>query len=120
MMLYSAWQDVPPGTVAPLHPGADPDAETNGASENFARASIACDMAGFRSRIFTALSADGMAWERGECVIEGAGLGEEGIDAVHAEDMSVIAIGDGRYRMYYAACDKDGTWRIASAVTVAE
>jgi hypothetical protein len=31
--------------------------------------------------------------------------------------MSVVPIGGGRYRMYYAACDRDGNWRIASAVT---
>ena len=31
--------------------------------------------------------------------------------------MSVIRIGEGAYRMYYAACDARGNWRIASAVT---
>ena len=61
-------------------------------------------------------SADGLTWERGECAIDGAGYGGEGLDAVHAEDMSLIEIGNGTYRMYYAACDKDGNWRIASAV----
>jgi hypothetical protein len=50
-------------------------------------------------------------------VIEGAGYGNEGLDAVHAEDMSVVPIGGGKYRMYYAACDRGGSWRIASAVT---
>ena len=33
--------------------------------------------------------------------------------------MSLVRIGSGEYRMYYAACDKDGNWRIASAVTEA-
>ena len=42
------------------------------------------------------------------------------IDAVHAEDMSVIETGDGRHRMYYAACGPDGNWRIASAVSEGE
>jgi hypothetical protein len=51
-------------------------------------------------------------------VVEGAGYGGDGLDAVHAEDMSLLPLGDGRYRMYYAACDKDGNWRIASAVMV--
>ena len=74
-------------------------------------------MAGFRSRIFSAHSADGAVWKRGECVVAGAGHGEEGVDAVHAEDMSLVALDDGRYRMYYAACDKDGRWGIASAIT---
>ena len=117
-MLYSAWQDAPPGAVIPPHPSMDPDAVENGLSEDFAAASIAVDLAGFRSRIFAAYSADGLVWERDGCVIEGGGLGAEGIDAVHAEDMSFIRLGDGSYRVYYAACDKDGNWRIASAVSI--
>jgi hypothetical protein len=60
-MLYSAWQDVPAGTTVPLHPSQDPDATNTGRSEDFAAASIASDMAGFRSRIFTAQSQDGLA-----------------------------------------------------------
>ena len=116
-MIYSAWQDVPPGTVVPVHPSHDPDAEATGLSEDFAAASIAADMAGFRSRIFVAYSSDGLEWERAGCVVEGAGHGEEGLDAVHAEDMSLVKIGPAAYRMYYAACDRDGNWRIASAVT---
>ena len=110
-MFYSAWQDVPPGTEVPVHPSRD-----SSLSEDFAATSIASDMAGFRSRIFSAHSADGVTWERGECVVVGAGYGEEGVDAVHAEDMSLAALDDGRYRMYYAACDKDGRWGIASAI----
>ena len=74
-------------------------------------------MAGYRSRIFVAYSTDGLVWERGECAIDGAGYGGQGLDAVHAEDMSLIRIDKDTYRMYYAACDKDGNWRIASAVT---
>ena len=116
-MLYSAWQDAPPGAVIPPHPSSDPDAVESGLSEDFAAASIASDLAGFRSRIFAARSADGLLWEREGCVIEGDGLGAPGIDAVHAEDMSFIQLDDGSYRVYYAACDKDGNWRIASAVT---
>jgi hypothetical protein len=38
------------------------------------------------------------------------------LDAVHAEDMSLVEFEPGRYRMYYAACDRHGNWRIASAV----
>ena len=45
-------------------------------------------------------------------------LASEGIDAVHAEDMSFIRLPDGRYRAYYAACDRNGKWCIASAVTI--
>jgi hypothetical protein len=50
-------------------------------------------------------------------VVEGAGYGGEGLDAVHAEDMSVVPTGGGKYRMHYAACDRDENWRIASALT---
>lgn len=117
VMVYSAWQDLPPGVEKPLHPSQDADAVARGRSEDFAAASIAVDMAGYRSRIFMAVSPDGLAWERAGCAIEGAGHGGDGLDAVHAEDMSVIQLDDGRYRMYYAACDAHGAWRIASAVT---
>ncbi len=116
-MFFSAWQDVPPGTVVPLHPSSDADAVASGRSDDFAVASIASDIAGYRSRIFVATSTNGLVWDRGRCAIEGAGYGEQGLDAVHAEDMSLIRIGEGMYRMYYAACDKDGNWRIASAVS---
>ena len=54
---------------------------------------------------------------RARCAIEGPGYGGEGLDAVHAEDMSLVTIGEGRYRMYYAACGRAGQWRIASAVS---
>ena len=117
LMYYSAWQDVPPGTSIPRHPSLDPDAVANGTSEDFAAASIASDLSGYRSRIHLAHSADGLIWKRAGCVIEGQGYEEEGLDAVHAEDMSLVEIGNGNYRMYYAACDKHGNWRIASAVT---
>lgn len=115
-MVYSAWQDLPPGTAPVLHPAYDVNAVDNGQSVDFAKASIACDMSGYRSRIFTAKSTDGLKWKPAACAIDGLGYGGEGLDAVHAEDMSLISIGDGQYRMYYAACDKDGNWRIASAV----
>ena len=115
-MVFSAWQDVPPGTEVPLHPSADLDAVENGRSADFAAASIATDMAGYRSRIYMAYSNDGLDWKHGECAIDSTGYGGKGLDAVHAEDMSVIGTDDGRCRMYYAACDRDGVWRIASAV----
>ena len=116
-MFFSAWQDVAPGIKVPLHPSHDANAVTSGRSDDFAAASIASDMAGYRSRIFAAFSADGLVWERAACVIEGLGYGGDGLDAVHAEDMSLVKIGKSQYRMYYAACDKNGIWRIASAVT---
>jgi len=115
-MVFSAWQDAPPGSRVPVHPSENVDAVEQGASEDFAVASIAADMAGFRSRILVARSPDGQDWDGTELAVEGAGYGGEGIDAVHAEDMALVEIGEGRYRMYYAACDSQGHWRIASAV----
>jgi hypothetical protein len=117
-MVYSAWQDVPPGTRVPTHPSADAAAVASGASADFAAASIAADMAGYRSRILMARSSDGLVWTPEGVVIEGDGYGGSAIDAVHAEDMSLIALGDGRWRMYYAACDAQGVWRIASAISL--
>ena len=113
-MFFSAWQDVPAGTEVPLHPSRDPEVAN---SEDFAAKSIASDIAGYRSRIFMAHSRDGLVWERAGCVIEGGGYSSDELDAVHSEDMSLIEIEDGQYRMYYAACDRNGNWRIASART---
>jgi hypothetical protein len=116
LLFYSAWQDRPAGQPALLHPSTDADAVARGSSADFAAASIAADMSGYRSRIMVAeLTASG--WRPRGVVIEGDGYGGADIDAVHAEDMSLIALGDGRWRMYYAACDARGVWRIASAVT---
>lgn len=116
-MLYSAWQDLPDGTAAPMHPSLDAEAVARGTSADFAAASIAADMSGYRSRILVAESEDGLDWRRSGIAIAGDGYGGEEIDAVHAEDMSLIALGDGRYRMYYACCDAHGVWRVASAVS---
>ncbi len=114
-MIFSAWQDIEPGQMAPVHPSNNA-ADDKSASRNFAAASIATDLAGYRSRIFAADSADGLEFGASECILEGAGYGTDGIDAIHAEDMSVVRIGSNRYRMYYAACDRHGKVRIASAV----
>jgi hypothetical protein len=115
VMVYSAWQDVPPGTVVPPHPSSDP-----GLSDaDFATASIAADMAGYRSRIFAATSPDGLGWQRAGLILEGGGYGQPGIGAVHAEYMSLVRLPDGRHRMYFAACDAQGVWRVASAISEA-
>ncbi len=116
-LIYSAWQDAPPGHTVPVHPSDPASLQTPNQELDFAAASIATDISGFRSRIFRATSPDGLAFDQPECILAGEGYDGDGIDAVHAEDMSVIQLGDGRYRMYYAACDTGGGWRIASAVT---
>ena len=114
-MVYSAWQDLPPGSTAPLHPSHDAAAVVSGRSDDFAAASIAADLAGYRSRIFLTRSTDPFSWDPGVCIVEGDGYGADGIDAIHAEDMSLVALDDGTWRMYYAACDRHGHWCIASA-----
>ena len=115
-MFLSAWQVPAHGAAVIVHPSHDVEAIANGRSADFAAASIAADMSGFRSRIFFASSVDGLKWGPMELVLEGAGYGGEGLDAVHAEDMSLIQIASGRYRMYYAACDAQGRWCVASAI----
>lgn len=115
-MVFSAWQDVPPGTEVPPHPSDDTGASADESSQDFAAASIASDIAGFRSRILLAHSPDGLEWTRAGCIIDGAGYDSDDIDAVHAEDMTVTKTDDGGYRMFYAACGRDGNWLIASAV----
>jgi hypothetical protein len=118
VMVLSGWQDRPADSAPPpMHPSLDPNAVAAGLSADFAAASIAADMSGYRSRIFIATSDDGAHWTRGPVIIEGDAYGGGDIDAVHAEDMSVIALGNGRYRMYYAACDAHGVWRVASAIS---
>lgn len=117
VMIYSAWQDVPPGTEVPLHPSHDPDAVASGRSADFAAASIAVDLCGYRSRIMAATSSDGVHFGPGRVVVEGGGYDSEDIDAVHAEDMTLVRLSDGRYRMYYASCDTAGNWQIASAIS---
>ena len=116
-MIYSAWQDAPPGSLIPPHPSDPATADRPPEDLDFAAASIAADIAGFRSRIFQATSPDGLEFGMPECIVTGGGYDSSDIDAVHAEDMSVITLRDGRRRMYYAACDTDGRWRIASAVS---
>lgn len=115
-IFLSAWQVPATGASIPVHPSHDVDAIANGRSADFAATSIAADMSGFRSRIFVAFSEDGLNWSPMELVLEGEGYEREGVDAVHAEDMSVIQIAPGRYRMYYAACDACGQWCVASAI----
>lgn len=115
-MLYSAWQAVPPGTEVPPHPSLNA-AIADSPDIDFAAASIAADMAGYRSRIFTAMSPDGLTWQRHSLALEGDGYNGHHVGAVHAEDMSVIRLDDGHYRMYYAACDAQGVWRVASAIS---
>ncbi len=116
-LYYSAWQDLPGGQQRPVHPSLNANAVASGQSASFAAASIAADMSGYRSRILRARSADGIDWVRDGVVIEGDGYGGSDIDAVHAEDMSLMPLGDGRLRVYYAACDAHGVWRIASAIS---
>jgi len=65
-----------------------------------------------RGRIFSAWSSDGVAWVRDPQVnLEFGGR----YDAEKCSEPCVIRLPDGRYRMFYEACDTDAVWRILSA-----
>lgn len=115
-LVWSAWQDRPDGAPAPLHPSVDADAVVRGTSRDFAAASIAADLSGYRSRLLCATSADGLTWGPPSVILEGEGYGGAGVDAIHAEDMSIVRRPDGGLRAYDAVCDVAGRWAVASAV----
>jgi len=48
-------------------------------------------------------------------VLDGGEYDGDELDAVHAEDMSLVEVEPERYRIYYAAYDRQGNWRIANA-----
>ena len=112
-MFFSVWEKIPEGSGPYPRPRLNADAQ----ADEFVTNSVTDDISGYRSRIFVAYSDDGLNFERAGCAIDGAGYDSEELDAVHAEDMSLIEIEPGRYRMYYACCDRYGNWRIASAVS---
>ena len=70
----------------------------------------------YHGRIFSAFSADGLQWikDPGICIDNGGPW-----DAAKASEPCVIDLADGRFRMFYEACDLAGRWRIASATSVA-
>jgi len=117
-MVFSAWQDRPAGWPEPLHPAHDPDAVANGRSEDFAAASVAVDISGYRSRLLLATSPDGITYTGTRLLVEGDGYGGTDLDAIHAEDMSLLRMPDGTLRMYYAGCDVAGRWGVLSALAL--
>lgn len=69
----------------------------------------------YHGRIFSAFSQDGLKWTKnpGICIDNGGRW-----DAAKASEPCVIDLPDGRFRMFYEACDMEGRWRIASATAV--
>ena len=112
-MYYSPWEHIPAGSGPYPKPDFNPDA----LADEFVTASITTDISGFRSRIRVAYSDDGLSFAGNDVVVEGGGYDSDDLEAIHAEDMSLIEIAPDRYRMYYAACDRRGNWRLASAVS---
>jgi hypothetical protein len=68
-----------------------------------------------RGRIFSATSGDGVAWRRDPGIIVDVG---GRFDAEKCSEPCVIRLPDGRYRLFYEACDTDAVWRILSATSV--
>ena len=68
-----------------------------------------------RGRIFSASSGDGVAWTRDWSV--NVDIGGR-YDTEKCSEPCVIQLPDGRYRMFYEACDTDAVWRILSATAV--
>jgi len=66
-------------------------------------------------RIFSAVSKDGLDWTKDEGIRVDIGGPH---DQTHCSEPCVIDLPDGRYRMFYEACDADRRWRILSATTV--
>jgi hypothetical protein len=69
----------------------------------------------YHGRIFSAFSRDGLAWRKDPdiCLDNGGRW-----DTVKASEPCVIDLADGRFRMFYEACDLKGQWRIASATSL--
>lgn len=65
-----------------------------------------------RGRIFSASSSDGVSWARDPEVNLAFG---GRYDAEKCSEPCVIRLPDGRYRMFYEACDTDAVWRILNA-----
>ena len=65
-------------------------------------------------RIFSAVSGDGLTWAKdpGVCLDIGGPW-----DGRKASEPCVTGLDDGRYRMFYEACDDQGRWRILSATS---
>ena len=112
-MFLSPWRRIPEGSG----PYPKPQLNEDALADEFVVTSITGDISGFRSSILAAYSDDGLTFECGGTAVEGGGYDSDDLDGIHAEDMSLIEIESGRYRMYYACCDRYGSWRVASAVS---
>ena len=65
-----------------------------------------------RGRVFSARSTDGLAWTKDpEINLDFGGR----YDAEKCSEPCVTRLPDGRYRMFYEACDEQHVWRILSA-----
>ena len=68
----------------------------------------------YHGRIFSAFSQDGLEWQKDpEICLDNGGPW----DAIKASEPCLIDLADGRFRMFYEACDSKGRWRIASATS---
>ena len=70
-----------------------------------------------RGRIFSATSRDGLAWTKD--VVPNLEFGGR-YDAEKCSEPCVTRLPDGRYRMFYEACDDSAVWRILSATAASD
>ena len=88
--------------------------DTHGAVGGVDRLSAVPAGSKYHGRIFSAFSQDGLEWQKDpEICLDNGGPW----DAIKASEPCLIDLADGRFRMFYEACDSKGRWRIASATS---
>jgi len=67
-----------------------------------------------RGCILSAVSSDGIVWEKESSVI----LEPDNLwDSVHCSEPCLLHLKDGRWRLFYEACDENDSWRILGAIS---
>jgi sucrose-6-phosphate hydrolase SacC (GH32 family) len=65
-------------------------------------------------RILWAVSKDGLNWDKAKTPLLSPDCFE---DARHCSEPSLLRLDDGRWKLFYEGCGKDGVWRILGATT---